>query len=133
MSNFLDRAKKIIVSFAALFFASAGITRADVKNINLQDLQALLKDAKEDVFILDVRTPGEYSSGRIPGAVSIPMMDVSSRVDEIPKDKKVVVVCASGGRSARVANFLDKEGFPWIANYVGGTNEWVRKGLTVEK
>lgn len=125
--------RKIFLTALALFLASSVTAGAEVRNIKIQELQELLKENKDEIFLLDVRTPVEYSGGRIPGAVSIPMIEVSMRVGEMPKDKKVVVVCASGGRSARVAAFLSGEGFSWVANYVGGTNEWVKKGLPVEK
>lgn len=96
-------------------------------------LQALLAKHPGEVFLLDVRTPGEWTSGRLPGSVLIPMNQVPSRLSEIPPAKKVVVVCASGARSAAVARFLDQRGYPWVANYAGGVFEWSRLGLPLAR
>ncbi|MBE0617504.1 MAG: rhodanese-like domain-containing protein [Proteobacteria bacterium] len=87
----------------------------------------------DEVFLVDVRTPGEWARGRIPASVLIPMDQVPSRLSEIPSGKKVVVVCASGARSAAVARFLDQHGYPWVANYAGGVSEWARVGLQLTR
>lgn len=96
-------------------------------------LRELLAKHPGEVFLLDVRTPGEWASGRLPGSVLIPMNEVPARIAEIPSGKKVVVVCASGARSAAVARFLDQRGYPWVANYAGGVFEWSRLGLPLAR
>ena len=57
-------------------------------------------DAEEDVFVLDVREVEEYAQGYVPTAYLIPRGEIEQRLDEIPRDKPVIVVCKSGGRSA---------------------------------
>ncbi|WP_025321741.1 rhodanese-like domain-containing protein [Deferrisoma camini] len=81
------------------------------------------------MFLLDARTPGEFRRGHMPGAVLIPMNEVPRRLAEIPGDRKIVVVCASGARSAAVARFLDSRGYAWVGNYTEGVSGWVRVGL----
>jgi len=101
--------------------------------MDTRDLQSLLHATPESVFLLDVRTPREFAAGRISGSVLIPMNQVPSRLAEVPKDKRVVVVCASGARSAAVVDYLQRNGYPDAVNYSGGVFDWARKGLPVEK
>ena len=106
---------------------------AAVRDLDAHGLQRLLKEEPKQVLLLDVRTPGEYAGGRVPGSVLIPMNQVSGRLSEIPSGKKVVAICASGARSAAVAKFLSDRGYPWVANLTGGVSEWSRRGLPIER
>ncbi|RMG89423.1 MAG: rhodanese-like domain-containing protein [Candidatus Dadabacteria bacterium] len=112
---------------------TAAGARAEVRALDTQAVRTLLDREGGEVFLLDVRTPGEYRRGHIPGAVLIPMNEVPARLREIPRDKKIVVVCASGARSAAVARFLDGRGYPWVANYTGGVFDWARAGLPLDR
>ncbi len=111
--------------------ASPPPAAAGVHDVDTPALEFLLDGG--GVFLLDVRTPGEYARGHIEGAVPIPMNQVPSRLGEIPRDGKVVVVCATGARSAAVARFLVDRGYPWVANYVDGVVGWYRKGLPLAR
>jgi rhodanese-related sulfurtransferase len=82
-------------------------------------------DAGEDLFILDVRQPEEYAQGYVPKAYSIPLGEVDQRLDEIPRDKQVLAVCALGGRSASAAQILDENGYENVLNMAGGTTAWI--------
>lgn len=87
-----------------------------------------------DVAIIDVREPGEYQSGHIPGATLIPVNSVFARKDELPKDKKIVFVCAVGQRSALAAELAAAAGLPAESLYTldGGTDAWRKAGHPVE-
>jgi len=95
--------------------------------IRLDDLDEWLERGAQ---IVDVRETWEYEGGHIPGAVSIPMGEVVARQAEI--DEPVVLVCATGNRSGRVAEFLVRNGRSQVANLLGGTVEWIEEGRTVE-
>ncbi len=82
--------------------------------------------------VLDVREPTEYREGHVPGASNVPMSQVTTRLEEIHRDRPVYVVCASGSRSATVADFLTASGFDAI-NVAGGTSAWIRSGHPIEK
>jgi len=82
-------------------------------------------------YVLDVREPGEVADGKVPGAVHIPMNDVPTRLEELPRDQTVHVICASGGRSRQVADFLSQQGFT-AANVSDGTTGWARRGWPLE-
>jgi glyoxylase-like metal-dependent hydrolase (beta-lactamase superfamily II)/rhodanese-related sulfurtransferase len=96
---------------------------AEVARIGVADLSGWL--AAHDPMIVDVREPSEYETARIPGAVSIPQADLATRLDEIPRDRELLVVCASGMRSLRSAQFLHAVGYERVTNLDGGTNGWV--------
>ena len=82
-----------------------------------------LWQAKEAILI-DVRTPAEYREGHIPGVVNIPLAEIEKRLGEIPKDKKVVLICRTGNRSAQGTKFLRSKGFDNVFNSTGGMSTW---------
>ena len=85
-----------------------------------------------DHVLVDVRQPHEWAAGRIPGAIHIPLNDLPNRLDEIPDDKPVVVVCATGVRSVTGSKFLLQSGYTEVYNLSDGTQGWIKKGLPVE-
>ena len=88
----------------AVSTANNNETETDVKELKRKI------DAKEDFFLLDVREPNEYQIGKIPGSTLIPLGEVPQRVNEIPRDKEIIVHCKMGGRSAKAAAFLRTAG-----------------------
>lgn len=87
---------------------------------------------KVEHMLLDVREPEEYAMGHIPGAVNIPLSEVPDRVQEIPQEQVVVVVCAHGTRSVIGARMLVEAGHNGVYNLNGGTAEWQMRGLEIE-
>jgi rhodanese-related sulfurtransferase len=94
-----------------------------VNEISVSDL-AKKHNAGEDFILLDVREPDELAIAAIPWAVAIPMGDVPVRIDELPKDKPIAVLCHGGTRSGRVTKFLNENGFPEAVNVAGGIRAW---------
>jgi rhodanese-related sulfurtransferase len=82
------------------------------------------------VWMLDVREPDEWDSGHAPEAHLIPMGSVMHRIDEIPDDAKVVVVCHSGYRSWQVTKALVAAGYDAV-NIAGGMEAWQSAGGVV--
>lgn len=78
-------------------------------------------------WLLDVREVAEWNSMHTPAAHLIPMSEIQSRVDEIPDDTTVYVICHSGARSARVAGYLRSEGLDAV-NVAGGMLAWQAAG-----
>lgn len=61
--------------------------------------------------VIDVRTPGEFMGGHVPGSINIPLMEIQDRLDEIKKmPQPIILCCASGGRSAQATYFLQNCG-----------------------
>ena len=98
----------------------AGIEAA-VGSVEADDLARML-DGDTRPFLLDVREPMEWHTMNLAhmGAVLVPMREVSGRMDEIPRDRPVVVYCHSGARSLEVAKLLAAEGYPDVRNLEGG-------------
>lgn len=86
-----------------------------------------VSDLPEDVVLLDVREQDEWVAGHAPGAVHVPLAQVPSRLDEIPSDEVVHVVCRSGGRSAQATAWLNRNGYDAV-NVSGGMGAWLDAG-----
>ncbi len=80
----------------------------------------------EGLTVLDVREQVEWDAGHIAGSVHIPMMDLPSRIGELP-DAQTLVVCKVGARSARVVGYLAQQGYEAF-NLDGGLLEWEGAG-----
>src|SRR5947209_931791 len=85
------------------------------------------------VQIVDVRTPGEYAGGHVPGAINIPHMSILGRKNELAQDKEHVFICQVGQRSALACEFAASAGFRDLFNVEGGTEAWVKAGYSVDK
>ncbi|GAB4518602.1 MAG: hypothetical protein OHK0046_26420 [Anaerolineae bacterium] len=103
------------------------------KKITTQEYHDQFFDPKAAHVLVDVRTTGEYKDGHLPGAINIPLDKLSARLKDIPKDKTVVMVCASGNRSASAAKMLTDAGYGDVYNLLGGTMRWMMSGLPVER
>jgi rhodanese-related sulfurtransferase len=77
-----------------------------------------------DVVLLDVREPDELALASVVGALHIPMREIPARLGELDASKPLVVMCHAGGRSRRVAEFLQGNGFPNVFNLQGGIDAW---------
>ena len=80
-----------------------------------------------DAVLLDVRDDDEWIAGHAPDAVHIPMPDLADRLDDIPDADELYVICRTGGRSARVAEYLNANGWDAV-NVDGGMMLWQRLG-----
>ena len=80
----------------------------------------------EDLVLVDVREPYEWQTGHIESAQHIPLSQVARRLDEIPRDRDVVMICRSGARSAHAQQFLKQSGYTRVKNLVGGMQRWAR-------
>ncbi len=76
----------------------------------------VLEKIKAGAKIVDVRSVAEFQSGAYPGAVNIPVQELQHRLGELPKDRPIVVYCASGGRSAAAERLLRANGFGDVVN-----------------
>ena len=88
---------------------------------------------REDVILIDVREQWEYDEGHIPDITLIPMSEITTRLDEIPKDKEVIFTCRSGNRSGQVTDLLRQNGFDNVHNMQGGILAWQQAGYKVEQ
>lgn len=94
------------------------------------DIDQLAGAVQAGAAIVDVREPGEYVAGHVPGAVLIPMGQLPGRMAELDRNAPVYIVCASGNRSATMTGFLRSAGFD-AYSVAGGTSGWARSGRPV--
>jgi len=97
----------------------------------MTDTQVEPDDAREmlddGAMLLDVREQDEWDAGHAPEAQFIPLGEVVARVAEVPRDRRIVVICRSGARSDRAAQFLRGQGIDAV-NLAGGMRAWVASG-----
>jgi rhodanese-related sulfurtransferase len=85
------------------------------------------RESGEELTLLDVREDWEVKLAPVPTpTVHIPMGEISDRIAELQPNKPTVVICRSGGRSAQVAQFLERQGFEKVFNLSGGILAWSR-------
>lgn len=90
-------------------------------------------EGAEPAALIDVREQWEYIEVRAPEATLIPMSQFMQRFGEVPRDREALIICHTGQRSQRVAQFLARQGYTRIANVSGGMEAWEAAGLPVEK
>ncbi|MVU78065.1 MBL fold metallo-hydrolase [Nocardia sp. ET3-3] len=83
--------------------------------------------ADNAVALIDIRNPAEHESGVIPAAISIPLAQLRSRLDELPIDRPIIVHCAGGWRSSVAASMLRAEGFDRVSDLRGGYRAWAER------
>lgn len=111
-----------LLMIVVVFFASRLMPAKGIANITVQEAKDKFKD--HEVQFIDVRTPGEYKANHRKPFKNIPLANLMRKVDELDKEKEVIVICQSGMRSAKAAKTLKKHGFQKISNVKGGMSAW---------
>ncbi len=98
--------------------------KKEIKEVDVATLKKLRSDP--DVAVVDVREPDDWKSGTIPGAATIPRGVLELKIDQVTsnKDKKIVVYCGGGSRSALAAYMLQRMGFRNVLSLAGGYRAW---------
>lgn len=118
----------LVIVVGAFLFKPGNTATADKLPLEISVSEAAsMRDA--GAFVLDVREPSEWDTVHIPGATLIPLGQLASRVNELPKNQDIVVVCHSGNRSAQGRDILLKAGFDQVTSMAGGMNQWQAAGL----
>jgi rhodanese-related sulfurtransferase len=97
-------------------FVAGGLLRGEHPQVDVESVLAAPADQRP--FVVDVRTSQEFSAGRIPGALNIPVDDLRSRLDEIPHDREIAAYCQVGQRGYLATRILQQHGFS--ASNIGG-------------
>jgi rhodanese-related sulfurtransferase len=106
---------------------------AGFKNVGVKEFEKLLAARQNQV--LDVRTPGEFASGHLPGAINLDINgpEFERKIAALDKNKTYLVHCAAGVRSARACQKMSQLKFPHLYNLEGGLKAWEKAGKPVEK
>jgi len=106
----------------------AGLEQTHIPQISVQELAQKLR-CKDQIAVLDVRSPKEWREGHIEQAIHIPGGELPKRLDELPRDKEVYVICGSGYRSSVATSVLARAGRRALVNVLGGMAAWNKQGL----
>lgn len=122
-----------IILFSTLLVP--GLTTAQstaVEQVNAADVAALLADG---ALFVDVREVNEVEvlAFELPGVLNLPLSVLSDRLEELPRDRPVVLACRSGNRSVKAAALLAENGFTQLYTLTGGIIAWETAGLPVRK
>ncbi len=98
-----------------------------IKEIDANDLQNRIAEG-DDFMLLDIRSAGELAQGMLPDAEHLPMHVIPLRINELPKDKDVILYCHSGARSYHACAYLAQQGYDNVINLRGGILNWARSG-----
>jgi rhodanese-related sulfurtransferase len=120
----------VLLAILAAFFLSAcfeGYVGAEgevlKQYLSPEKLKALVENPDNAIWIIDVRPSSAYQKGHIPTAKSFPSSEILSRLDELSKDKYLIMYCETGGRSQGVLKKLEKNGYTRFMNW-GGISRW---------
>ncbi len=117
---------RLALAFTLLLTLVACAPKGGYKDVGPEEVYAALG---QGALVVDVRTPEEYRSGHIPGAVNLPLDQIQAWAKDLPKDRPVYLYCRSGNRSQKAAEYLVKEGYTNLYNLEGGILAIQQKGL----
>lgn len=109
---------------------TSGFSLARLNTMSVHDLNKRRQTEKR-LTVLDVRTEREWNDGHIDGAIHVHGGTLQDRVQDIPQDQPVAVVCGSGYRASIASSFLKREGFEDVSNVIGGMSAWKSAELPV--
>ncbi len=120
----------IVLAIGAVFIFQGNNSTTTIESQIPQEITvdeaAILRD--KGAFVLDVREPEEWVEYHIPGATLIPLAQLENRLNEIPTDQQVIVVCRSGNRSQVGRDILQGAGYESSTSMAGGMNQWMAAG-----
>jgi rhodanese-related sulfurtransferase len=117
----------VVLGLGVIWLMSRNTTTASSMPPEISVEEAVAKQ-QAGAYMLDVREPSEWNEAHIAGATLIPLGELPSRMNELPKDREIVVVCRSGNRSAQGRDILINNGFTQVTSMAGGLNEWKAAG-----
>jgi rhodanese-related sulfurtransferase len=129
----MKNCRKIALSFFAVMALLVSICfAAGPVNISAPQAKALIAQ-KAGLVLVDVRSPEEYQQAHLKGAKLIPLNELPQRVNEVPRDKPILVYCAVGKRSLKAAEFLSAQGYHEVYQISDGLVGWYKNGFPVER
>jgi rhodanese-related sulfurtransferase len=121
-----------IILFLILRFAGGSNSPASASLPSQISISEAFDKYQNGAFVLDVRTQEEWDDFHAPNTTLIPLDQLLSRLNELPRDREIVVVCRSGNRSQEGRDILVNAGFEQVTSMTGGLTEWRAAGYPVE-
>lgn len=121
----------IVVVMLTSIFTWQLIDRAKASERTISVNDAFQK-YQQGVFFLDVRTQAEWAEYHIPNTTLIPLDELPYKVNEVPKNREIIVVCRTGNRSQEGRDILLKAGYDNVSSMNGGVNDWRTAGYPIE-
>ena len=122
----------LLAAAAIIYLAVASGTGSAVGLPAAISVEQAYQKYNQGAFVLDVRTQEEWNDFHAPGTTLIPLDELPGRLDELPRDREIVVVCRSGNRSQQGRDILLGAGFTQVTSMSGGLNEWRSAGYPTE-
>lgn len=132
----LDRLAGYVCGDALQAWVAAGRPLGGVAQFRVDELAGLIEDGameRGDLAVLDVRGASEWEAGHVPGVPNVPVGLLPEHLDELPRDRPLVVHCQSGARSSIAASLLQRAGFENVVNLTDGFAAWSSGGNPVER
>lgn len=111
----------------SIYCAATGDSMISDKDVTPSELKAIMDNPPNDFLLLDVRSPQEYVMCNLPNAVLIPVDQLQQRLNEVERERDIVVYCRSGVRSAHAAQVLRLAGYKRVRNLLGGIMRWAQE------
>ncbi len=118
----MDYLNYILIALVIFFTVRRILPVKGVRQITTVDLKKELNDKNKQY--IDVRTPGEFRGNNIKGFKNLPLHELGQKLNDLSKDKEVLVICQSGMRSNKASKLLIKNGFKQVTNIKGGMSSW---------
>lgn len=121
----------VVIVLGAIFVFTRGNSQSGIALPNEISVAQAHDKYAQGKFFLDVRQPEEWNEYHIPETTLIPLGELAARVNELPRDKEIVVVCRSGNRSQTGRDILKDAGFTQVTSMAGGVNQWQASGYPI--
>ncbi len=123
--------RKLIASFATIILLAGCSSTGSATTVNLNVSEFSQKITEPGVIVLDVRTPEEFASGHIEGALNIDFNsgNFANEITRLNPSETYAVYCRSGSRSGQATSIMHKAGFHDVSNLNGGVIDWTNDGL----
>lgn len=118
----------VVALIIFIILQSGGAGNSLPREISVDDAYGKYQNG---TYVLDVRTVEEWNEFHAPNSTLIPLDELSTRINELPRDQEIVVVCRSGNRSQQARDILLGAGFDRVTSMAGGLNEWRTKGYPI--
>lgn len=118
----------VLIALLVVLFNNQGAAATTTSLPREISVEEAVVKRDEGAFILDVRQPEEWNEFHVPDSTLIPLGELASRVDELPRDQEIVIVCRSGNRSGQGRDILLDAGFTQVTSMAGGLTQWRTAG-----